>query len=76
MPVPGTMTAVWWERQIDNTLIFGIPEVGSQDMNGKYLENHQLEPDFKQRQDYNVVIHKRDQQLERAVNELLKIVDK
>jgi len=76
MPVPGTMTAVWWERQIDNTLIFGIPEVGSQDMNGKYLENHQLEPDFKQRQDYNVVIHKRDQQLERAVSELLKIVDK
>ena len=24
-PVPGTMTAVWWETQIDPTLVFGIP---------------------------------------------------
>ncbi len=74
MPVPGTMTAVWWERQIDNTLVFGIPQVGSQNMKGEYLENKQLEPDFKQRQDYDVIIHKRDQQLERAVTELMKIV--
>ena len=27
MPVPGTGTAVWWETQIDPTLIFGIPMV-------------------------------------------------
>ena len=24
-PVPGTMTAVWWETQIDPTIVFGIP---------------------------------------------------
>lgn len=27
-PVAGTMTAVWWERQIDPSLVFGIPQVG------------------------------------------------
>ncbi len=26
-PVPGTMTAVWWETQIDPTIVFGIPQV-------------------------------------------------
>ena len=36
------MTAVWWETQIDPTLIFGIPQVGVKDMQGNYLENQQL----------------------------------
>jgi hypothetical protein len=36
------------------------------------LENQQLEPDYKQRQDYDVVIKGRDQQLEKAVEVLLK----
>ena len=75
MPVPGTMTAVWWERQIDPGLVFGMPEVGSLDTHGKYLENQQLEPDFKVRQDYDVIIHREDQQLEKAVEELMKIVN-
>ena len=44
-PVAGTMTAVWWERQIDPSLVFGIPQVGCMDMQGNYLENHTLEPD-------------------------------
>ncbi|MFW5617320.1 MAG: S41 family peptidase, partial [Prevotella pectinovora] len=26
-PVAGTMTAVWWETMIDNTMVFGIPQV-------------------------------------------------
>ena len=44
-PVPGTMTAVWWETQIDPTLYFGIPQVTSLDRNGQPLENKQLNPD-------------------------------
>lgn len=44
-PVPGTMTAVWWETQIDPTLYFGIPQVTSLDRNGEPLENKQLNPD-------------------------------
>ncbi|UKJ07759.1 S41 family peptidase [Solitalea lacus] len=72
MPVPGTGTAVWWETQIDPTLVFGIPQVGMLDINGKYLENQQLEPDVKVANDPSVVVTGVDQQLERAVNELLK----
>lgn len=34
MPVPGTMTAVWWETQIDPTIYFGISQVGSKDRKG------------------------------------------
>lgn len=44
-PVAGTGTAVWWERQIDPALVFGIPQVGMQDEDGNYLENQTLEPD-------------------------------
>jgi len=76
MPVPGTMTAVWWERLHDNTLIFGIPQVGAVDLNGHYLENQQLEPDFVQPNEYEKVIHGEDQQLEKTVEVLLKRLDK
>lgn len=44
-PVPGTMTAVWWEQQIDPSLVFGIPEVTSLNREGKPLENTQLQPE-------------------------------
>lgn len=44
-PVPGTMTAVWWETQVDPSIVFGIPQVTSLDMDGKALENQQLNPD-------------------------------
>lgn len=71
MPVPGTMTAVWWERMQDPTLVFGIPQVGAKDMNGDYLENSQLEPDIKVKNTYEVMISGRDEQLEKAVEEML-----
>ncbi len=45
-PVPGTMTAVWWETQIDPEIVFGIPQVTSLDKNGHPLENQQLNPDI------------------------------
>ena len=71
MPVPGTMTAVWWETLQDETLYFGIPQIGTKDASGEYLENKQLEPDYEVRQDYDIVIKGRDQQLEKAVGILL-----
>ena len=37
-PVAGTMTAVWWESQIDPSIVFGIPQVGCVDMQGNYLD--------------------------------------
>lgn len=76
MPVPGTFTAVWWESQIDRSIVFGIPQVGAKDMSGVYLENQQLEPDVKVRNKIELVTQGRDQQLEAAVNEMLRDLDK
>ncbi len=72
MPVPGTATAVWWEPQIDPTLVFGIPQVGVKGLDGRYLENQQLEPDIKVKNEYKPALQGRDQQIEAAVKELLK----
>ena len=74
-PVAGTMTAVWWETMIDRTMVFGIPQVGCVDMNGKYGENNQLDPDivvYNTPEDY---INGHDRQLEAAVKEMLRQID-
>lgn len=72
MPVPGTMTAVWWETQI-NGMVFGIPQVGSFGLKeGKYLENQQIEPDIKVDNDPASVLRGEDKQLEAAVKEMMK----
>lgn len=76
-PVAGTGTAVWWERQIDSTLVFGIPQVGFVEPGtGDYLENKDLVPD-------HVVLHHpddaaagSDKQLEKAVELLMKDLSK
>jgi len=72
MPMAGTGTAVWWETLQDPTLVFGIPEVGVVGLDGKYLENQTLTPDIQVQDDFNTLSGGRDQQLEAAVNELLK----
>lgn len=72
MPVPGTMTAVWWETQQDPSLVFGIPQVGMKDNKGRYLENLQLEPDIKINNDPVSAIQGRDLQIEATVESLMK----
>jgi tricorn protease len=72
MPVPGTGTFVWWEEQIDPTLVFGIPQGGWRTPDGKLCENNQLEPDIRVKNDPDVMAAGRDQQIEAAVKELLK----
>ena len=72
-PVPGTGTAVWWETQIDPTMVFGIPMIASVAVKEKRpLENFQLEPDILVQNDYNKVLNGEDQQIEAAVKEMLK----
>ena len=74
-PVPGTMTAVWWETQIDPTIVFGIPQVGAIGVKeGRYLENMQVEPDIEVYNDPASVLRGEDKQLEAAVNEMLKTI--
>ena len=74
MPVPGTGTAVWWETQIDPTLVFGIPMVATIGKEKRPTENMQLEPDIRVSNDYNAILSGKDQQLERAVQEMLNEV--
>lgn len=73
MPVAGTGTAVWWETQIDPTMVFGIPMIAVIGLKeNRPLENMQLEPDIKVANDYNKILTGEDQQIEAAVKEMLK----
>lgn len=75
-PIPGTMTAVWWETQIDPGLVFGIPQVTNLSIDGKPLENTQLNPDVVIYNAPEEVEAGRDAQLEGAVKHLMNIKDK
>lgn len=72
MPVPGTMSSVTWETLQDGTLYFGLPVVGYRTEEGNYLENSQLEPDIKVKNTPEKLAQGIDEQLEAAVDELLK----
>ena len=72
MPVPGTGTAVWWERLFTGDIVFGIPQVGVKGRDGVYLENTQLEPDHRVNLDPESAAAGRDTQIETAVEILLE----
>ena len=71
-PVAGTMTAVWWETMIDNTMIFGIPQVGCMTLDGKYAENTQLNPDITVYNTPEDFLNGNDRQLKAAIEEMIK----
>ena len=71
-PVPGTMTAVWWETLIDPTMVFGIPQVGCVDMRGQYMENNLLRPDIEVYNNPARSTEGEDEQLEAAVKAMLE----
>jgi len=75
MQVPGTCTAVWWETLQDQSLYFGIPQVGYLDTNGEIAENNHLDPDHEIDNDPALEAEGRDQQLEVAVEMLLAEID-
>ncbi len=74
MPVPGTATAVWWER-LPGGYVFGIPQVGMVTNDGTFLENTQLNPDIKVENTPASVTAGQDLQIEAAVKELLREVE-
>lgn len=76
MPVPGTGTAVWWETQIDPTMVFGIPMVATIGKEKRPTENLQLEPDMKVQLPYEDFLNGKDPQIEAAVKEMLKTIGK
>ena len=75
-PVPGTGTAVWWETQIDPTIVFGIPMIATIGKENRPTENLQVWPDIDVDNLYNDVLFGKDAQLERAVAEMLKTIKK
>lgn len=74
-PVPGTMTAVWWESQIDPYLVFGIPQVTTLGLDGKPLENKQLQPEVEVYNTPAEITSGNDLQIQAAVRTLLNKLD-
>lgn len=72
--VPGTGTAVWWERQIDPTMVFGIPMIATIGKENRPTENLQVEPDIDVNLSYNDFLNGKDTQLEEAVKAMLKTI--
>ena len=76
MPVPGTCTFGGWEALMDTGIRWGVPGVACKDARGNYLENAATAPDVLVRNEQEKVGTGVDQQLESAVQELLKDVKK
>ncbi|MDE7407997.1 MAG: hypothetical protein K2M76_06205, partial [Muribaculaceae bacterium] len=63
---------VWWETQIDPSIVFGIPQVTCvASPEGYVLENTQLEPDILVGNTPEDVLSGTDRQISRAVQEML-----
>ena len=75
-PIPGTMTAVWWETQVDPTLIFGIPQTTNSTLDGTPLENRQLNPEVIIYNAPGEMLNGLDSQLIGAAKHLLKKIEK
>lgn len=69
--VPGTGTAVWWERQLEPRVVYGVPELGFRGVDGRWLENQEIVPDVLVYNDPESVRDGKDLQLEAAVKTLL-----
>ncbi len=72
MPVPGTMTAVWWEMSLSGDIRMGVPQVGMKNKKGEYLENNQTEPDHRVKNDPESMEKGEDRQIKKAVEVMLK----
>lgn len=74
MPVPGTCSFAGWER-LPNGMVWGVVPVSARNMSDEWMENNQTEPTIRVKNRPGVVNKGRDQQLERAIDELLDVVN-
>ena len=72
MPVPGTCSFAGWEGLQDGATTWGSVPVSAKNSKGQWLENLETVPEFQIKNEPNVIIKGKDQQLEKAVEELLK----
>jgi C-terminal processing protease CtpA/Prc len=74
MPVPGTCSYAGWEMLQDGATRWGAVPVSLKNGKGEWLENNETVPDFQIKNEPAVIANGRDQQLEKAVEELLKMI--
>ena len=74
MPVPGTCSFAGWEGLPDGTR-WGVVPVSAKNMSGEWMENNQTEPMIRVKNMPGIIDNGRDQQLERAIEELLNEVN-
>jgi Tol biopolymer transport system component/C-terminal processing protease CtpA/Prc len=74
MPVPGTCSYAGWEMLQDGATRWGAVPVSLKNGKGEWLENNETVPDFQIKNEPAVIATGRDQQLEKAVEELLKMI--
>ncbi|MCU0418459.1 MAG: S41 family peptidase [Cyclobacteriaceae bacterium] len=72
MPVPGTCSFAGWELLSDGATRWGAVPVSAKNSKGQWLENVETAPDILVKNEPGIIARGRDQQLERAVEELLK----
>jgi tricorn protease len=75
MPVPGTCSFAGWESLQDGTRWGSIP-ISAKNKAGEWLENNETKPDIQVKNMPGFIDKGRDQQLEGAIQELLKDVKK
>ncbi len=71
-PIPGSGSAALQELQQGQRLLYGIPQLGFKDMDGKWLEKRDVVPDILVFNEPASVAAGRDMQLEQGVQALLK----
>jgi len=73
MPVPGTCSFAGWEMLPDGTRWGSVP-ISAKNKAGEWLENNETKPDIQVKNMPGAIDKGKDQQLEVAIAELLKVV--
>jgi len=71
MPTPGTCSFAGWESLPDGGR-WGVVPISAKNKNGEWLENHETKPDFEVKNMPGKIDNGVDQQLEKAIEELMK----
>ncbi len=74
MPVPGTCSFAGWEG-LPTGGYWGVVPVSAKNKKGEWLENNETDPDIIVKNSPQLIAQGEDQQLERAIKELLREVD-
>ncbi len=74
MPVPGTCSFAGWELLQDGAVRWGSVPVSAKNSKGQWLENLETVPEVQIKNEPGIISQGKDQQLEKAVEELLKSV--